>query len=216
MKLTSSNLVANGCKHKAESCEELCCSRVKLRDNSWHVPLKISPDIAVGGSDEYRGKGAKGANDGQGEELMAASESVFGKPSKVLKGVSIREPSTLTQKSVGDKTYGHIDRHRAKKAYYHVQARKSAICSVHESACHLSLPSYQRPSTLCDNHSPEKQCQESWGHDDCLDQKQNAKFGDRHCGKYGLDHPVQEEAQQLCSYTSVSMTELSGYLRAYR
>ena len=78
--LTGCNLVTNSCEYEAESNEELGSARVEVGDDGWHVPvvilvgqsnkdlegpgilpLKITPDVRMGGSYKYWRKSTKSA-----------------------------------------------------------------------------------------------------------------------------------------------------------
>jgi hypothetical protein len=87
---TCCDLVADCCKHKAESNKELCSPRVKIFDDCRHVPLEGAPNDRVSGCHEDGGESAESSNDRQGEELLVALEAIGRETSEILDFISIK------------------------------------------------------------------------------------------------------------------------------
>jgi hypothetical protein len=58
----------------------------------------------------------------------------------------------------------------------------------------------ERPTTLCDNGSPEEEGEEGRGYDDSLDKEENSKFLDWHESQTSLDEPVQKDTEQTSGF----------------
>lgn len=76
-------LVANSCEHEGESSEEFSGSTVKIFDHCRHVPLKISPDVAVGRSNEDGSQSAQRPYYRECKKLVISGKAVLRESSKI-------------------------------------------------------------------------------------------------------------------------------------
>jgi hypothetical protein len=93
--------------------------------------------------------------------------------------------------------YRHVDCHGAEQPDNYIETSQSTVSGVHVRAGELHVSGDQRPTTMCNNCSPEEQSEKSWRHNDCLDEEENSQLLDRHTGQYGLEGPIDEEAEKL-------------------
>ncbi len=129
---SSSNLIADRGQHEAESSEEFGRTRVEFGDDSRHVPLKLTPDVAVGRGDEDRCQRAQSSDDWQREELVISLEIVLAESCKI----------------------GKVDSHAREQANDRIQAGESRVCGVHVCGCDLGRSSNKRTTAVGDDRCP--------------------------------------------------------------
>jgi hypothetical protein len=104
------------------------------------------------------------------------------------------------------RTYRHVHGHTGEQADDHIKPSQRTICRIHVRACNLVLAGNERSTTMCDDNSPQEQCQEGWRHNDGLHEEQDSELLDWHQSQCGLAHPVEEEAQKASSYMDSQRT----------